>query len=96
MNFYFCCSQFEDEDEEGDQEGGEIVDTDDEDEESEDEARVLQGTNVDLADGGEGGEGAPKHLASCLCTSAKWYRPAKQYAILSAGCRLMAAVAVVC
>lgn len=51
-----CLSaQFEDEDDEGDDEVDEIVDTDDDASDEEDATRVLQGTNVDVDDGGEAG-----------------------------------------
>ena len=52
-----CAVQFEDEDEEGDDEVAEIVDTDDDaSEQDEEAARVLQGTNVDVDEDGEAGE----------------------------------------
>eukprot|EP00879_Flechtneria_rotunda_P008744 GHRR01009158.1.p1 GENE.GHRR01009158.1~~GHRR01009158.1.p1 ORF type:complete len:300 (+),score=98.06 GHRR01009158.1:181-1080(+) len=51
--------EFEDEEEEEDDEVAEIVDTDDDADEDDDEearARALQGTNMDVDDGEEGGE----------------------------------------
>lgn len=54
-----CFAQFEDEEEEeGDGDLAEVMDSEEEDEDDEDAAaRTLQGTNVDLQDGDEGGEG---------------------------------------
>lgn len=77
--------QFEDEEEEEEGDVAEVMDTEDEDEEDQEAAaRALQGTNIDLQDGDEDGEGCVGGAVVCdHCTAAFWAHACCRSAALS-------------